>query len=253
MRVASLGSGSSGNSLIIDQLNTCILIDCGFSLKETERRLERLNVTANNIDALIVTHEHNDHLKGAGALARKYNLPVFLTYGTYRKSKFGEISALNFINAHEPFMIGDLNIQPVVVPHDANEPCQFIFEYGLKKLGVLTDLGSITPFIKQHYSGLNALLLECNYDPCLLEQSSYPRVLKQRISSDYGHLSNEQAAALLQHLDTKNLKHLVLMHLSQQNNANNLVLDAIVAATGCDKNWPVIADQDYGFDWINLL
>lgn len=253
MRVASLGSGSSGNALVIEKPNTCILLDCGFSLKETERRLERLNVTANNIDALIVTHEHNDHLKGAGALARKYNLPVFLTNGTYRKSKLGNISSLNFINAHEPFVIGDFNIQPVVVPHDANEPCQFIFEYESKKLGVLTDLGSITPFIKQNYSGLNALLLECNYDPVLLEQSSYPRVLKQRISSHYGHLSNEQAAALLQHIDTTNLEHLVLMHLSQQNNANDLVLDAVVAATGCAKNWPVIADQDNGFSWINLL
>lgn len=253
VRIASLGSGSSGNALLIEYQDTRVLVDCGFSLKETERRLELLGTGAENIDAVLVTHEHGDHTRGVGALARKYGLQVFLTQGTSRRSNFGKISSLHFINTHQPFMIGTMGIQPVAVPHDAGEPCQFVFEYGAKKLGLLTDLGSITPFVKRHYSGLNALLVECNHDLAMLEQGPYPKTVQRRISSDYGHLSNEQTSALLKSIDTSSLECLVLMHLSRQNNCSQLALDTIVAATGCDENWPVLADQDQGFDWLELF
>lgn len=253
MRIASLGSGSSGNGLLLEHQDTCILVDCGFSLKETERRLELLGIEAQNIDAVLVTHEHGDHIRGVAALARKYNLQAFLTEGTSRSSNLRNIDTLRFINTHQPFEIGAIGIQPVAVPHDAGEPCQFVFQYGAKKLGVLTDLGSITPFVKRHYSGLNALLVECNHDLAMLEQGPYPGAVKKRISSDYGHLSNAQTAQLLRDIDIGNLECLALMHLSQQNNCKQLALNAIVAATGCHESWPVMADQEQGFGWLDLL
>jgi phosphoribosyl 1,2-cyclic phosphodiesterase len=253
MRFSSLGSGSKGNATLIEAAETCLLLDCGFTVKETEVRLKRLGRNGHDLDAILVTHEHSDHIKGVGALARKYNLPVYLTAGTFHKGRLGKLPHIEMINCRQPFVIKDIDVQPVVVPHDAREPCQFVFQYGNKKLGILTDLGSLTPHVEKHYSGLNALILECNYDPKMLEEGPYPYQLKQRILGDYGHLSNGQAAQLLTRITKEKLQHLVLSHLSQQNNSAEFAREAIAPMmedmSDEVKQGFTVACQDQGFDW----
>ena len=249
MRFSSLGSGSRGNATLIEHANTCVLLDCGFTLKETERRLARLDKSPQQISAILVTHEHSDHANGVGPLARKYDLPVYLTAGTYQQSRIGQVNQLYNINCHSTFAIMDIQIQPVPVPHDAREPCQFIFDDGAKKLGVLTDLGSITPFVKQSYRQLDSLLLECNHDLEMLEQGPYPLALKRRISGEYGHLSNNQAGGLLREIEIKHLQHLVISHISEQNNSTQRAVNEVVGAIGCSEHWLTVADQTLGFDW----
>jgi len=253
MRFASLGSGSKGNATLIEADQTCLLLDCGFTVKETEARLERLGKTGHDLDAVLVTHEHSDHIKGVGALARKYKLPVYLTAGTFHQGKLGNLSSIKIINCHQSFVIKNIDVQPVPVPHDAREPCQYVFQHGDKKLGVLTDLGSLTPHVEKHYSGLDALVLECNYDQQMLEEGPYPYQLKQRILGDYGHLSNSQAAQLLIRIGKDKLQHLVLSHISQQNNCTELAREAITPilegmSGGANESFAV-ACQNQGFDW----
>lgn len=234
---------------MVEHEETCLLIDCGFTLKETERRLARLGKTPQQLTAILVTHEHSDHANGVGPLARKYDVPVYLTAGTYQYSRIGTVQQLHKISSHSPFEIMDLQVQPIPVPHDAREPCQFIFNDGAKKLGVLTDLGSITPFVKQSYSKLDSLLLECNHDLAMLEQGPYPYTLKRRISGEYGHLSNNQAGELLKEIELQCIQHLVISHISEQNNSAELAIDEIVKATGCSKDWLTVANQTLGFGW----
>jgi phosphoribosyl 1,2-cyclic phosphodiesterase len=253
MRFASLGSGSKGNATLIEAADACLLLDCGFTVKETEARLQRLGKSGRDLSAILVTHEHSDHIKGVGALARKYQLPVYLTAGTFHKGRLGNLPQFETVNCHQSFEIKGIEVQPVPVPHDAREPCQYVFQHGNKKLGVLTDLGSLTPHVEKHYSGLDALVLECNYDPQMLDEGSYPFQLKQRIFSDYGHLSNGQAAQLLARIEKNKLQHLVLSHLSQQNNCSKLARDMIEKIM---HDMPfnreagfAVACQDRGFDW----
>ncbi len=252
MRFASLGSGSRGNATLIEYADTCLLLDCGFTVRETELRLQKFNKSASELGAILVTHEHSDHVKGVGPLARKYKIPVYMTEGTWHTGRFGKLPNLNLINSHESFQVDEILILPVPVPHDAREPCQYIFENGKKRLGVLTDLGSITPFIRQQYSGLDALLLECNHDPELLAQGPYPHRLKQRILGKYGHLSNSQAVQLLLDIDTNKLQHLIVSHISQQNNTVEHVSAEISRAIPDGISGLILANQDSGFDWCEI-
>lgn len=257
MRFASLGSGSKGNATIIEAADTCLLLDCGFTVKETEARLQRLGKTGHDLNAILVTHEHSDHIKGVGALARKYQLPVYLTAGTFQQGRLGKVSQLQTINCHQRFVVGDIQVQPVPVPHDAREPCQYVFLHEDKKLGVLTDLGSLTPHVEKHYSGLDALVLECNYDPQMLEEGPYPYQLKTRIFSDYGHLSNGQAAQLLSRIEKHRLQHLLLSHISQKNNCPTLASQAIgTLFNEMDERVQQgfeVACQEQGFDWRMIV
>jgi phosphoribosyl 1,2-cyclic phosphodiesterase len=252
VRFASLGSGSRGNATLIEYAETCLLLDCGFTVKETELRLQNFNKSPADLAAIVVTHEHSDHIKGVGALARKYKLPVYMTSGTYQSGRFGNLTTLNLINSHKSFQINQITVHPIPVPHDAREPCQFVFQNGKKRLGVLTDLGSITPYVRQQYTGLDALLLECNHDPDLLREGPYPYPLKQRILGDYGHLSNAQAAQLLGAIDIDSLQHLVVSHISQQNNTVEHVSAELMRAIPCGINGLKMADQDSGFDWCQI-
>ena len=252
MRFASLGSGSRGNATLIEYAETCLLLDCGFTVKETEQRLKTFGKAPAELDAILVTHEHSDHIKGVGALARKYQLPVYMTSGTYQTGRAGKLPDLQLISSHQSFRINDIEIQPIPVPHDAREPCQYVFDSGIRRLGVLTDLGSITPFIREQYSGLDALLLECNHDPELLEQGPYPYQLKQRILGKYGHLSNAQAAQLLQEVDLQKVQHLVVSHISQQNNSTEHVMAEIEKSIHPEVRGLKLADQDNGFDWCTI-
>lgn len=252
MRFASLGSGSSGNATLVSLGQTHVLIDCGFSIKEAQRRIERLGLCLSQLAAVLVTHEHSDHLKGVPALARKYAIPVYMTPGTYHSRELGKIPELHLIHNYQRFTVGALEIQPVAVPHDAREPAQFIFRYGGSALGVLTDLGSVTTHLLDAYDGCDALLLEANHDRQMLASGPYPQFLKSRVASAWGHLSNEQTAALLQQLDTSRLRHLVVGHISRKNNTVELAQRALATL---DKSVGEIyyACQDDGFDWIELL
>ena len=249
MQYASLGSGSAGNATLISHQDTRLLLDCGFSLGETQKRLAKLQVMPEQLDAILVTHEHSDHVRGVGPLARKYRIPVYLTRGTYSQAKLGALAAPTFIDSHQRFAINDIEIEPVPVPHDAREPCQFIFHDGQVSLGVLTDLGSITPFVVQCYRRLDALLLECNHDVGMLDAGPYPYSVRQRIKGDFGHLSNVQAASFLQQIELSALKHVVISHISRQNNTTELAVQALDGVIDCGPEFLTVADQALGFGW----
>lgn len=251
-RFASLGSGSRGNSTMVEWCHGSLLIDCGFSVKEAELRLARLGKTAQDLTAILVTHEHSDHIKGVAALSRRYDLPVYMTPGTYHSKDLGDLPKLNLIQAYAPFELNGLQVNPVAVPHDAREPAQFVFEYAGLRLGILTDLGSITPHVEAAYQACDAMLLEANHDPFMLASGSYPPSLKQRVGGQWGHLSNQQAAGFLQRLDTERLQHLVVAHISQQNNSVDVARAALEPVTQAVKQ-VTYACQDQGFDWLSVV
>jgi len=252
MRFSSLGSGSRGNGTLIERHNTCLLVDCGFSVKQTAQRLARLEKAPEAITAILVTHEHGDHIGGVAALARRYQIPVWATHGSAMHFTAAELLELNIISSHERFEIGDLEISPFPVPHDAREPSQFVFSDGNHRLGLLTDVGSTTPHIEASLSGCDALLLESNYDVNMLAESEYPASLKARISGQRGHLSNHQTAALLGRIDCSRLQHFAAAHLSEQNNSPEIVRDTLAAALDCEPEWIAIAEQESGLGWRQL-
>lgn len=254
MRFASLGSGSQGNALIVECGTTRVMLDCGFGPREALLRLERLGLAAADITAVVVTHEHSDHIAGAYKFARRAGIPVYLTHGTLNgfPGDRGERPETVLIDSHTTFAVGDVEVQPYPVPHDAREPAQFVFSDGSRRLGVITDSGSSTPHIEATLSGCDALVLECNHDPAMLAGGNYPPHLKQRIASRFGHLDNGQAGNLLAALDQTRLKHVIAAHLSQQNNRPQLARQALAVAMGCAENWIQVATQSDGFDWLEL-
>lgn len=252
LKFASLGSGSKGNATLVACNNSCIMIDCGFGIRDVENRLQAKFVSPENISAILVTHEHGDHIRGVSKLANKYNIPVWLTRGTACHNSIAECDTKNYIDVHDKIDIGELEITPFPVPHDAKEPCQFIVSNGNKRLGILTDTGSITPHIIELLSGCHGLILECNHDIDMLQDGPYPLTLKQRVGGDYGHLSNEQAAYLLQQADTTSLKHIVAAHISEKNNDPALARAALSDVLSCEFNDIVTAEQADGFDWLTL-
>lgn len=255
MRFASLGSGSEGNALLVAVDQTYLLMDCGFGLQDTQLRLARLGVAAEKLSGIIVTHEHADHISGVARLARKFDLPVWLTYGTLRHQMkaFANVSAIREIDAHESFSIGSIEITPYPVPHDAAEPVQFVFSDGARRLGVLTDTGSSTAYIEQTLSGCHALVLECNHDAEMLMTGDYSYPLKQRVGGRFGHLNNQQAAEILTKLDLIRLQHLIAAHLSRKNNTPTLAVKALSEAIRCQENWIGVATQEEGFGWREIV
>jgi len=252
MRFASLGSGSKGNSTVVESDTACVMVDCGFGLRNACTRLERIGKSPEDLTAIIVTHEHSDHWKGIGALSAKYNIPVYLSAGSLKAKEIQSGEALfNCIDSHKDFYVGDVCIKPVPVPHDAREPIQYILSNGKVQLGILSDLGHFTPHVVSSYSKCDALLLECNYDEDMLLDGPYPRFLKDRVSGMYGHLSNRQAADLLLALDLSRLKTLVIGHISAKNNDVSLIKAAIEPLCGEDIVLS-FADQESGSPWMEI-
>ena len=189
---------------------------------------------------------------GVTRFARRFSTPVYLSYGTYAAATRGDFPDVVVIDSHTPFTIGDLEVFPYPVPHDAREPTQFVLGDGAARLGVLTDAGASTPHIESMLSGVDALVLECNHDLDMLQSSAYPERLKDRISGRLGHLDNTQAARILSAIDRSSLKHVVAAHLSQKNNRPELAVAALAGAMGCEADWIGVATQADGFGWRSI-
>lgn len=259
MRFCSLGSGSTGNATLVEarsSTTTRVLIDCGFSLRELEARLGRAGVEIQQLDAVFVTHEHGDHVGCATTLAQRHGVPLWMSRGTWRAigepALAGSTGAPNFARDGEPIAIGNLELRPFTVPHDALEPLQLRCSDGASQLGVLTDTGSITPHLLEQLRDCDALLLECNHDGAMLAQSNYPASLKARIGGRLGHLANDVAAQILAALQPGRLQHLVAAHLSERNNRPALAREALAQACGTVPDQIVVADPLLGFGWLRI-
>ena len=256
LRFAALGSGSKGNCLVAESGSTRVLIDCGLSPRETEKRLARIGLAPADIAGILVTHEHDDHAGQAYPFAGQHKIPVWLTWGTQaalaESGKLaGEVETHN-IEGRSAFEIGAIQVQPYTVPHDAREPVQFVLSDGAFRLGVLTDIGATTAHVEATLSGCDALVLETNHDADMIWGGEYPKWLKERITGPFGHLSNKQAETLLAALDRSKLKHVFAAPLSAHNNTPALAREALARAMGCAADWIGLSTQEEGFAWREL-
>lgn len=227
MKVCVLGSSSEGNATALWTRNTSILIDAGFSAKQLERRLKSIDINPHKLEGIVLSHEHCDHVRGAGVLSRKYGLPVFANHTTFETSRNLEnVWEKRYFNSHEDFSVGEFSITPLVVPHDASEPNAFVIRNKGKKITIATDMGTMTPAFIQYAYNSNLIILESNYDRKMLLEGIYPPQLKQRILSDFGHLSNKASAKTLRQVVGASTKHVLLAHLSQNNNTPDLAVSA---------------------------
>ena len=249
MWFASLGSGSKGNATLVRSADTLLMVDCGFSMRETTRRLAALDVRPEQIDAILVTHEHSDHCAGVASLSRRFQIPVYLTHGTAGTGRCDGSHSLLCFNSEDSFAIGSLQVKAVTVPHDAAEPCQYRLSSGGRSLGILTDLGSITPHVLDNYRDCHSLLLEFNHDLLMLQAGSYPPALKRRVGGDWGHLNNLQAAQLLRDLGAARPGQLVVAHVSENNNSRHKAEEALLSVLDSLEG-VVWAEQAGGFDWL---
>jgi phosphoribosyl 1,2-cyclic phosphodiesterase len=227
----SLTSGSSGNSLFIESSNSKILVDAGGSAKRIVEGLSSINVDINDIDAILVTHEHSDHVQSLGTLSKKYNIPVYANYETWNampEQKL-KISTENqkFFVANSDFEIKDLKFKSFSIPHDAANPCGFSIFCDNNKMSIATDLGHITPEVISNLEKSKFILLEANYDPNILKYSKYPYHLKMRISGPNGHLANEASGQIVHKLINSGLSSVMLGHLSKENNFPELAYKTV--------------------------
>ena len=253
MRFASLGSGSKGNATLIEWRDTCVMVDCGFSIKETTLRMAKLGKQPQDLSAILVTHEHSDHWKGVMPLANKFGIKVYLTAGCLKSRDLkNPTTDFHIIDSHTEFQVGDLTVTPVPVPHDAREPVQYLFNSLNHKLGVLTDIGSLTPHVEAQYDNCHGLLLEANHDLDMLAIGPYPAFLKDRVSGQWGHLNNQQTARLLANVDQSLIQQLVIGHISDKNNSLDKVRDAVEKVYTGQGNLHYACQQE-GFDWLELI
>ncbi len=253
MRFVSLGSGSGGNATLIETENTRILLDCGFAAREIEKRLESLDIPMETLDAILVTHEHMDHIQGAGPLARRYGTALWMTAGTYRQGRCGEVPRIELFSAHSgSFSIAGVTVTPFPVPHDAREPVQFLFSSPSGRLGVLTDSGHWTPHILELFQGCDALMLECNHDSDMLANGPYPPALQRRVGGAMGHLNNGQAAEFVRRIGHQRLQHLVAAHLSAKNNTPQRVWETLLESQPSLEGRLACALQDEVSPWFEI-
>jgi len=220
LAVCLLASGSKGNSIYVSNGTTALLIDAGLSGIEIERRLQSKNLSPENLDAILVSHEHGDHIQGVGVLSRRYRLPVYMNPKTSKASQtqIGKVSNLKMFECGRPFQIKSLTIHPFSISHDASDPAGFTIHHNGSKIGIATDLGMVTAMVKEHLKDCHLMILEANHDPAMLIEGPYPWPIKQRIKSRSGHLSNEESKALLDEIKHPKLECVILAHLSETNN-----------------------------------
>ncbi len=252
MRMCSIASGSSGNCIYVGSDHTHLLVDTGISRKRIEEGLKALEIKGEELDGILITHEHSDHIQGLGVFSRKYEVPFYATPGTIDGimgySGLGRMPGglIHPIHTDEPFTLGDVEVHPFSISHDANEPAGYRLECGGKSVAVATDLGKYDSYTVDCLSGLDAVLLEANHDIHMLEVGGYPYYLKQRILGDKGHLSNELSGRLLCDILHDNLKHIILGHLSKENNYARLAYETV-------KLEVTLADNDYRGDDLDMF
>jgi phosphoribosyl 1,2-cyclic phosphodiesterase len=255
MRFASLGSGSKGNAWVVEKNATRVLIDCGFGVRDMSVRLARLGLVPADVSAILITHEHSDHARGAARYAARHGCPVWLTPGcrTMLDAMGETIAPVREVDSQGVFAVGDIQFSPYPVPHDAREPVQYVATDGARRWGLLTDAGHVTEHMVAMLDGCDALALECNHDVDRLRRGSYPQALKARILGRYGHLDNAAAANLLGRLDGRRLQHVVAAHLSEENNTPELARSALAAVLNCAPDWVAVADQSEGLGWRSIV
>ena len=242
MRLCSIASGSSGNCIYVGSDNAHVLVDAGISGKRITQGLNSLDLTGEDIDGILVTHEHSDHIQGLGVIARKYHIPIYATGGTVdamsRMKSLGKMpdGIFHEIREDEPFVIKDMTVNPFTISHDAVQPVGYRLECGEQAVGIATDLGKYNDYIIGHLQNLDALLLEANHDIRMLQVGKYPYYLKQRILGDRGHLSNVNAGRLLCRLLHDNLKAVFLGHLSRENNYEELAYETVCSEVTLGDN-----------------
>ncbi len=231
LRFSPLFSGSSGNSIYVGCDDAHLLVDAGMSGTRVIQEMERVGVDPRSLNAILVTHGHNDHIKGIGILSRKYNLPVYATEGTWEEmyGKIGSMADRNvrFINPEEDFFLGSIDVMPFPTPHDAEGSVGYAFNAGGARLAIATDLGSIRDSWLKYVRGCDAVLLESNYDPDMLQAGPYPYDLKKRIMSRRGHLSNDDAGHVAVELIHSGTRQIILGHLSKENNFPELAMRSL--------------------------
>lgn len=234
-----LTSGSSGNSTFVASGGTRILIDAGVSGKRIQEALASLNIDGNTIDALFITHEHADHIKGAGILSRRFDIPIYATAGTWEamEGQLGTIARQNrhIVYSGENCIINDICVKPFAIPHDAAEPVGFSVFADNIKMTIATDIGHVTDGVRENIAGSDILLLEANHDEEMLKNGPYTWSLKKRILGDFGHLSNVTAGNLLSDIMDDRLKHVFLGHLSAENNTPHIAYDTVEAVLNENK------------------
>ena len=232
MRFCSIASGSSGNCIYVGSEATHLLVDVGISGKRTESGLNSLGITARDLDGILITHEHADHISGLGVIARKYGIPIYATPGTIeaiqKSGSVGKIDSSLFREVKEDvkLTIKDLAVNPMRISHDAAQPVAYRISYGSKKVGICTDLGVYNDYTVECLKGMDAVLIEANHDVNMLQVGPYPYYLKQRILGDRGHLSNENSGRLLSRILHDKLENIILGHLSKENNLPELAYEA---------------------------
>jgi phosphoribosyl 1,2-cyclic phosphodiesterase len=226
LHIASLNSGSNGNCYYVGNDREAVLIDAGISCRETEKRMLRLGLSMKKVKALFISHEHSDHIKGVCVLAKKYQLPVYITPGTLRGCGFNlEPGLVRNLESHSTHQFGSLVVTAFPKIHDASEPHSFTVSCGETRVGIFTDLGAVCEQLTRHFKDCHAAFLEANYDEDMLNNGNYPYFLKRRISGGSGHLSNRQALQLFLDHKPAYMSHLLLSHLSKDNNNPELVKD----------------------------
>jgi len=245
LAVCVVASGSKGNAVYISNGSVAILIDAGLSGIEIQRRLNSQGLSPQDLDAIVVSHEHSDHVQGVGVLSRRYGLPVYMNAKTREAaaSQLGEISALNSFECGRPFTINNLTIHPFSISHDAEDPAGFTVQYNNTKIGIATDLGIATSVVKEHLKNCSLMILEANHDPTMLIEGPYPWPIKQRIKSRSGHLSNQDSRNLLLELKHDRLDHVILAHLSETNNTPQKAMKEVLQAVDDCRTRITVASQ----------
>ena len=250
MEYACIGSGSSGNAAVIRHGNDAFLLDCGLTIKETVKRLAHIGLQPSDLSAIVVTHEHGDHLNGVAPFARRYDVPVWMTRGTWRRARDVRIPQLHFYCAEQPIIIDSFELHPFSVPHDSAEACQFVIQAGDQRLAILTDLGTITPHVIESTRPATAMVLECNHDEEMLRRGPYPPALQARVGGSLGHLSNRQAAGLLRKIDSDQLEFVLLAHLSDKNNTPDKAVEAVAGVLSDGSSRVSVLSQSKCSEWF---
>ena len=260
LRFKSLGSGSSGNATLVEARSgtntTRLLIDCGLRLRDLEARLIEAGTSAEELNAIFITHEHGDHIGCARSFVKRYSTPLWMSQGTWLaisdEAWQPHANLFNVARDGYPIELGNMQALPFTLPHDAREPLQLRCSDGNRHVGIVTDLGHPSSHVVASLQGCHALLLEANHDPDLLQASTYPNFLKQRVAGPWGHLANHAAADLLQKVMHDQLSNVLAAHLSERNNTPTLARTSLSHALNCAPSEVNVADPVTGSEWVTV-